>query len=180
MCINGHVLKKEDLYHCNKCMRDDKHTRNQYYPDTAWNRYYGLDTVRKESILNNENGNFQVLPENKEDEINEITDRKQAVVAIAKKAFNHKAEKIRHVEPAKGGIVNYIGGIFSSKEEYFYEDAIINKQILQEGNNITVLSKLFKNVYIRWDKWFKFATRQCFELKNDASGLIETREEHPV
>ena len=76
-CDFGHVLKSKNNYECKECLKRDKHAPFQYYPETNWNRYHGNDTIRKESILNNENGNFQVSKESEEES---ITDRKLAIL----------------------------------------------------------------------------------------------------
>ena len=88
------------------------------------------DTSLKDCILNNDTGQFRCKGEEDEDIIAD-----KAVKIIVEKALNLNIDKKRHLEQ--------------------WETSRMERKITEEGHNIMILSKLFKNVFVRWNTDFE-------------------------
>ena len=129
-CKKGHTLTKLDEYW--ECNSEECKTLKEYYPNNHVNNYISHDLAREKCILNNDTTSFAW--QDYENPDNTIT-RNAALEKICKFYHNREIEKKRVIDEwtaPKG----------------------IHKLLCDEGHNVMIMNKLFKNVAIRWDKDF--------------------------
>ena len=119
--------------------------------------------------MNNKLGNFQVTACESSDSEEEhpehvghvegdkmptnINDKHQALEFIIKKSFNRSIDNQRQIQ----------------SEDQFNN---LHYLFMSEGNNMTMMTKLFKNVAIRWDTEYR-KSKNCIGYIDDAKILEE-------
>lgn len=103
----------------------------KYFPSQRWNYYWGYDTIRFSSILDNYKAHFIYRQEN-----GTMLERHNALEKIMEHGYKRNISKYISVKwPFESGLKQYS----------------IRGFMMEEGNNCSFVSKYIKNVIIRWN-----------------------------